>query len=136
MTFPPYSSRKKMRFDNFDYKAQGCYFITVVTFNRTCYWGYIEDEEMVMNDSGRMIEQQYFTIEDRFPQVSCMDYVVMPNHFHCILYLNRENNNSIPKVMNYFKSITTEEYIKGVKQKGWTRFDRHLWQRNYWDDII
>ena len=42
-----------------------------------------------------------------------MDYVVMPNHFHCILYLNRENNNSIPKVMNYFKSITTEEYIKG-----------------------
>lgn len=24
----------------------------------------------------------------------------------------------------------------GVKQNNWQRFDRHLWQRNYWDDII
>lgn len=132
----PYPSRKKMRFSDFDYKAQGCYFITVVTFNRICLFGHVENEEMILSDSGKMIDHIYHTIEGRFPQVDCMDYVVMPNHFHCILYLERDNHDSIPAVMDYFKSMTTDEYIKGVKKNGWKRFDGHLWQRNYWDDII
>ena len=136
MTDNPYPSRKKMRFTGFDYKTQGCYFITVVTFNRSCLFGHVENEEMILSDSGKRIDHIYHTIEERFLQVGCMDYVVMPNHFHCILYLDRKNDDSIPKVMDYFKSMTTDEYIKGVKEKGWRRFDGHLWQRNYWDDII
>ena len=136
MTDNPYPSRKKMRFTGFDYKTQGCYFITVVTFNRSCLFGHVENEEMILSDSGKMIDHIYHTIEERFLQVGCMDYVVMPNHFHCILYLDRKNDDSIPKVMDYFKSMTTDEYIKGVKEKGLRRFEGHLWQRNCWDDII
>ena len=108
MTDNPYPSRKKMRFTGFDYKTQGCYFITVVTFNRTCLFGHVENEEMILSDSGKMIDHIYHTIEERFLQVGCMDYVVMPNHFHCILYLDRKNDDSIPKVMDYFKSMTTD----------------------------
>ena len=103
MTDNPYPSRKKMRFTGFDYKTQGCYFITVVTFNRSCLFGHVENEEMILSDSGKMIDHIYHTIEERFLQVGCMDYVVMPNHFHCILYLDRKNDDSIPKVMDYFK---------------------------------
>ena len=84
---------------------------------------------MILNDSGKMIDDIYHKIEDRFPQVGCMDSVVMPNHFHCILYLDRENGDSISKVMDYFKSMTTNEYIKGVKEKGWRRFDEYV--QNY-----
>ncbi len=32
--------------------------------------------------------------------------------------------------------MTTNEYIRGVKQHGWPRFDGKLWQRNYWEHII
>lgn len=32
--------------------------------------------------------------------------------------------------------MTTNEYIRGVKQLGWEQFKGKLWQRNYWDDII
>jgi len=35
-----------------------------------------------------------------------------------------------------FKSITTVEYIKGVKNSGWQAFDGKLWQRNYYEHII
>ena len=35
-----------------------------------------------------------------------------------------------------FESITTVEYIRGVKNKKWTRFNGKLWQRNYWEHII
>ncbi len=39
-------------------------------------------------------------------------------------------------MMDWFKTMTTNEYIRGVKQLGWERFDRKLWQRNYDDHII
>ena len=35
-----------------------------------------------------------------------------------------------------FQSITTVEYIRGVKTKNWKPFDKKIWQRNYWEHII
>ena len=35
-----------------------------------------------------------------------------------------------------FKSLTTDEYIRGVKQLDWPRFDKYFWQRNYFEHII
>jgi hypothetical protein len=32
--------------------------------------------------------------------------------------------------------MTTNEYIRGVKQLGWTAFRGQLWQRNYHEHII
>ena len=32
--------------------------------------------------------------------------------------------------------MTTNEYIRGVKNLGWQRFNGKLWQRNYWEHII
>ncbi|MCC5916515.1 MAG: hypothetical protein JJU02_04220 [Cryomorphaceae bacterium] len=35
-----------------------------------------------------------------------------------------------------FQSITTVEYIRGVKNFGWPRFNKKLRQRNYWEKIV
>ena len=32
--------------------------------------------------------------------------------------------------------MTTNEYIRGVKNLGWRRFPNRLWQRNYWEHIV
>lgn len=45
-------------------------------------------------------------------------------------------NPSIPQVVQWFKTMTTNEYIRGVKSDSWLRFDGKLWQRNYWEHII
>ena len=39
-------------------------------------------------------------------------------------------------VVQWFKTMTTNEYIRGVKQHGWKPFPDRLWQRNYWEHII
>ncbi len=39
-------------------------------------------------------------------------------------------------VIGAFKSLTTVEYIRGVKQLGWAAFRGRLWQRNYYEHII
>ena len=39
-------------------------------------------------------------------------------------------------VVQWFKTMTTNEYIRGVKQLGWTPFPGKLWQRNYYEHIV
>jgi len=39
-------------------------------------------------------------------------------------------------VIRWFKTMTTNNYIRGVKQNGWMPFDGKLWQRNYYEHII
>jgi len=49
---------------------------------------------------------------------------------------NKKYNATIPLMVNWFKTMTTNEYIRGVKNYNWPRYDRKLWQQNYWDHII
>lgn len=39
-------------------------------------------------------------------------------------------------IVDWFKTMTTNEYIRGVKGRGWPPFARRLWQRNYYEHII
>jgi REP element-mobilizing transposase RayT len=39
-------------------------------------------------------------------------------------------------VIQWFKTMTTNEYIRNVKSNDWKRFNGKLWQRNYWEHII
>lgn len=53
------------------------------------------------------------------------------------LYLpDEEETVDIRAVIQWFKTMTTNEYIQGVKQKCWHPFLRKLWQRSYWERVI
>ena len=42
----------------------------------------------------------------------------------------------LPSIIQWFKTMTTNEYIRGVKTSGWLPFRGRLWQRNYYEHII
>lgn len=42
----------------------------------------------------------------------------------------------LPGVVQWFKTMTTNEYIRGVKHSDWPAFAGKLWQRNYYEHII
>ena len=44
--------------------------------------------------------------------------------------------SSLPKIVQWFKTMTTNEYIRRIKQDGWKPFTGKLWQRNYYEHII
>ncbi|MGA1846523.1 transposase [Deferribacter abyssi] len=48
----------------------------------------------------------------------------------------RENNVSLPKIIQTFKRYYTIEYIKMVKQGLLPPFDKKLWQRNHYEHVI
>lgn len=38
--------------------------------------------------------------------------------------------------MDWFKTMTTNAYIRGVKEHNWPPFPGRLWHRNYYERII
>lgn len=42
----------------------------------------------------------------------------------------------LPTIMQWFKTMTTNEYMKNVVQSGWPPFSGRLWQRNYYERVI
>jgi REP element-mobilizing transposase RayT len=42
----------------------------------------------------------------------------------------------LSEIVRWFKTMTTNDYIRGVKQYGWTPFYGRLWQRNYYEHIV
>jgi putative transposase len=60
----------------------------------------------------------------------------------CRTEKNTENQGIAPTIKTVgdiiaaFKSITTVEYIRGVKKSGWKPFNRRVWQRNYYEIIM
>jgi len=45
-------------------------------------------------------------------------------------------DNSLARVIQAFKSLTTHAYIEGVNFQEWPPFPGRLWQRNYYDRVI
>jgi putative transposase len=43
---------------------------------------------------------------------------------------------TLGQIVGWFKTMTTNEYIRGVKQLGWPPFPGKVWQRNYYEHII
>ncbi len=45
-------------------------------------------------------------------------------------------NAPLSQIVQWFKAMITNEYIRGVKQFHWQPFPGKLWQRNYYEHII
>lgn len=43
---------------------------------------------------------------------------------------------TLGRIVQWFKTMTTNDYIRGVHRSGWTPFQKRLWQRDYFDHVI
>ena len=154
---PKIHHRKSIRLKGYDYSQAGLYFVTMCCQNREHMYGHIENGKMILNEPGLMIEKWYYELENKFLDIKCDEMMIMPNHFHCIIenigadlcicpntkqilgeqqILGEHIGSPLHRVVQWFKTMSTNEYIRGVKTKNWKRFDGKLWQRNYWEHII
>jgi len=133
--------RKSLRLREYDYSQPGYYFITICTQDRECLFGKINNNEMLLNNAGKMILMWWKKLKEKFNFIDLDVCVVMPNHFHGIiviqdLHVGAHMGAPLQKMIQWFKTITTNEYIRCVKQNAWKKFNNKLWQRNYYEHII
>jgi REP element-mobilizing transposase RayT len=139
-------SRRSIRLKNYDYAQPGAYFITICTQGRECLFGEVENGQMELNDVGRMIDRWWQELREKFPSTSSGGYVVMPNHIHGIIDIEKKTVSEtdqgahpgapLPTIIQWFKTMTTNDYIRGVKRGSFQPFVGRLWQRNYYEHII
>ena len=82
---PDKHHRHSIRLKGYDYAQPGAYFITICTQNRACLFGEIVDGEMMLNDAGKMVDNEWLILPGRFANIRLRGHVVMPNHFHAVL---------------------------------------------------
>jgi REP element-mobilizing transposase RayT len=84
---------KSARLENWDYGSNGMYFITICTQNREHFFGDCVDEEMQLNAIGELAYKYWNEIPKHFPFITLGEFVVMPNHTHGILIIDKPDNN-------------------------------------------
>jgi REP element-mobilizing transposase RayT len=152
------------RIPQHNYSNPGQYFVTICTENRQEILGKIENNRTVLNDIGIMIDFWWHEIFNKYKNASIDKYIIMPNHIHGIINIvgvdlcidpnhnnkNNDYNNIVPgenivsplqnsnigQIISWFKRMSTNQYIKNVKNNNWPKFNKRFWQRNYHDHII
>ena len=153
--------RRSLRLPGYDYSQPGAYFVTICVAQRQCLFGDMLDGQMVLNQYGMVVADEWQKSSVIRQEIELDAWVVMPNHFHGIVMINKpvdanhhananhhvgangrsplQNNSPYPQMkpkslsslMAGFKSITTRK-INILRDAPGTK----LWQRNYYEHII
>jgi REP element-mobilizing transposase RayT len=137
--------RRSIRLKGYDYSQAGAYFITICTHNREYLFGEIVDDEMVLNDAGKIVRDEWLKTEKLRSNIKCDGFIVMPNHFHGILVITESRrgvlqyapttlqspSQTIGAIVRGFKSTVTKQINQLRQTPG-----QKLWHRNYYEHII
>jgi len=143
---PTKHHRRSIRLKEYDYAQSGGYFITVVTYHRDLLFGKITNEEMQLNEMGKIVDECWHAIPEHFPNLELGAYIVMPNHLHGIIVINDDGRGtiyraptqeqfqkpvkgSIPTIIRTFKAAVTRRIGREHNPTG-------IWQKNYYEHII
>ena len=119
-----YFVRKNPRLTEYDYTIGGYYFITICTKDKKYYFGEIRDEKMQLNKIGKIAYKNIEKIKEIYKTINIDKYVIMPNHIHLILVIDKETNLSISNIIKKYKEWLTKQIGESI------------WQKSYYDHII
>ena len=134
--------RKANRLKEFDYTQSYWYFVTICVKEMKQYFGKVENEKMILNEFGKIVEERWKALSEKYESVYLDKFVVMPNHFHGIITF--DNNVGTTHEL----SLQTSEKIKSLshyigefkmqssKQIHLNGLPEFKWQRSFYDRII
>ena len=159
----PFKVEKQYRLPGYDYSGGGYYFVTICMQDRLNILRCVGTDPRVrssykkqpcglLSEFGNLCQQWWLKIPDKFPGTELDKFCFMPNHFHGILIIRykckAQTRGSAPtnytggsaptvgNVIQWFKTMTTNEYIKNVKTQSWLKFSKHVWQPRFHDRVI
>ncbi|MGC4106704.1 MAG: transposase [Thermomicrobiales bacterium] len=137
----PFNGRKHPRLSGYDYRLANAYFVTIITHGSASLFGWIDGDGLTPTDAGTMIERYIRALPEKFHRLELCEWVVMPDHVHILLTIHPDERDatdsaSLSEIVQWFKTMTTNAYIRGVKEQGWAPFDRKVWHTSFHDRIV
>lgn len=150
---PTIHHRRSVRLETYDYSQSGMYFVTVCTHERMPLFGNIVDGEMRLSAVGAIAEREWTLSLNMREQdeVSGVAFVVMPNHVHGIVVLERHDMDAndtrastrTPLQRAHLLPRSLGAFIAGYKSAVTTAVNTErqtpgapVWQRSYYDHVI
>lgn len=128
------------RLPEYDYSTGGWYFVTINTLNHMLFFGDIQNDKMILNESGHIVEAEWLATPNIRKNVSLDEYVIMPNHLHGIICIE---GNKDPNISKPIKSLSQNlsSIINGFKSAATSKIRKHevvdfAWQSRFYDRII
>jgi len=76
-----------IRLQNWDYRNDAVYFVTICTKNHENFFGDIENKEMYLSNMGTIADVLWYEIPFHTNNIQLYEFVVMPNHIHGIIQI-------------------------------------------------
>jgi putative transposase len=142
----PRYDRRSIGLKAFDYSQPGAYFLTICAAEQKCIFGKIEAGLMRETVLGKIVHVCWLQIPNHFANTELSAFVVMPNHFHAILRLNKVPGRSVesttesfgvplpmsvPAIVRTFKAAVTRDARRILGDSV-----SQIWQRNYYERVI
>jgi len=140
---PNIHRRRSIRLQGYDYSQAGLYFITLCCYNKSHLFGKVENDQMLLNDAGKIARDEWFKTPEIRPNIALAEFIVMPNHVHGIVVVkySEENAQSTIQRLNG-TSHTIGAIVRGYKSVVTRKISlmsaslTTVWQRNYYEHII
>jgi len=72
--------RKSQRKKDYDYSQSGYYAVTICTQGRSCLFGIIDNDDMQLNDAGRMVNDTWHEMPKHYPGIELDMSQVLPTN--------------------------------------------------------
>ena len=116
----------------------------ICTRARKLLFGEIINDKMYENEIGKIVRACWEELPMHYPGIELDEFVVMPNHVHGIIVINRVGVQRVEPLPNKFQHITpgyVGTIVRSFKSAvtSWCRkhgFKNFQWQRNYFEHII
>lgn len=97
------------RMQNWDYGWNAAYFVTICTANRDWFFGDIMDDKTDLSEIGEIADKYWLTIPEHFPFVKLDVHVVMPNHVHGIVIIDKPDDGR-NDIKNNGRNVETQNF--------------------------
>jgi len=77
---PKIHNRRSIRLKGYDYSQEGGYFVTICVNERLCLFGNVIDEEMQLNDAGKMIQKWWVKLPEKYDKIQLDEFTLSLIH--------------------------------------------------------
>ena len=130
--------RHSLRHANINYR-NGWFFVTSQVAKNKSIFGAIVEGRVELNAFGREVAEYWQAMPAKYPELEIFDWVLMPNHFHALLrihFLATNRPQHLGFLMSRFKGGSGYLYGKYRRAGLVEDIGEHLWQFDYWDDLV
>ncbi len=101
----PKPNRQSIRLRGWDYTSPGWYFVTINTHHAKPLFGIIINGRMVLNEIGRIAEEEWRKSGTIRTTIELDEFVVMPDHIHGLVRILPGSNPRLAPTPRFGKPI-------------------------------